>query len=44
MYKFIVALSLAFGALARPYPTLPVCEEIQIPVSVSVPRFIINGK
>lgn len=37
------ALALAATASAAPYPTLASCKEVTIPVTVSVPRFIVTA-
>lgn len=39
----LLALGLAATTFAFPYPTNSHCREIKIPVTVSVPRFIINA-
>ncbi|KAI1385435.1 alpha/beta-hydrolase [Hypoxylon trugodes] len=39
----LLALGLAAVASARPYPTHQSCKELTIPVTVSVPRFILNA-
>ncbi|KAI1207617.1 alpha/beta-hydrolase [Annulohypoxylon truncatum] len=39
----LFTLGLAATALALPYPTNSSCREIKIPVTVSVPRFIVNA-
>ncbi|KAI0552290.1 alpha/beta-hydrolase [Xylaria curta] len=42
MYAQFLASILFTSVLALPYPTNSACRELQLPVSVSVPRFIIN--
>ncbi|KAI1371266.1 alpha/beta-hydrolase [Hypoxylon crocopeplum] len=39
----ILALSLAATASAWPHPTPSSCKDITIPISVNVPRFIVNA-
>ncbi|KAI1103047.1 alpha/beta-hydrolase [Jackrogersella minutella] len=39
----LLALGLPATAVARPYPTNSTCRDVTIPVTVNVPRFIINA-
>ncbi|KAI1412850.1 alpha/beta-hydrolase [Hypoxylon sp. FL1857] len=39
----LVTLGLAAATFARPYPTPSSCRELTIPITVNVPRFIVNA-
>ncbi|KAI2616838.1 alpha/beta-hydrolase [Hypoxylon sp. NC1633] len=39
----ILSLGLVATASASPYPTQPTCKELTIPITVDVPRFIIDA-
>ncbi|KAI0445827.1 alpha/beta-hydrolase [Xylaria telfairii] len=43
MYTQLLATILFAGAFAIPNPKHPACRELQLPISVSVPRFIVNA-
>jgi hypothetical protein len=42
MYAQLLASILFVGAFALPRLNYPACRELQLPISVSVPRFIID--
>ncbi|KAI3316696.1 alpha/beta-hydrolase [Xylariaceae sp. AK1471] len=42
MYAKLLAIIFVVGAFALPYPTRSACRELQLPITVSVPRFILN--
>lgn len=41
--SIVLALSLVAAAVAHPYPTLPSCRDVTIPVSVNVKRYVIDA-
>ncbi|KAI8624139.1 alpha/beta-hydrolase [Xylariaceae sp. FL1651] len=43
MFARLLTVSFALGAWGVPYPAQPACRELQIPISISVPRFIVNA-
>lgn len=43
MYTQLLATIFFAGAFALPQPKHPACRELQLPISVSVPRFIVNA-
>lgn len=43
MLGSVFVLGLAAVASAWPKPPAPICREIEIPITVSTPRFIINA-